>query len=256
MDLVDEHDRARIGLDLLDHLLEPLFEIAAITRAGKQRAHVEREHGRVLEHFRHFAMDNPPRQTFRDCGLADAGLADEQRIVLLAAAENLDGAVDLGVAPDQRIDLAVLGLLVEIDAIGLERVALLLGLVAAFGVGLFLDAAHRARFRQTGPLGDAVADVIDRVVTGHVLLLQEIGGVALALGEDRHQHVGAGDLLAAAGLHVDDRALDHALEAGRGLAVLGAVGDEVFQLGFEIGDQAAPQLVEVDIAGAHHRRGV
>jgi len=37
----------------------------------------------------------------------------------------LNGAVDLGLAADQRIDLAFLGLLVEVDAIGLERVALL-----------------------------------------------------------------------------------------------------------------------------------
>ena len=55
---------------------------------------------------------------------------------------------------------------------------------------------------------------------------------------------------------MDDRALDHALEAGGRLGILGAVGDQVFQLGFEIGDQAAAQLVEVDIAGAHHRGGV
>ena len=80
--------------------------------------------------------------------------------------------------------------------------------------------------------------------------------MALAFGEDRHQHVSAGDLLAAGGLHVDDRALDHALEAGRRFTILGAVGDQVFQFGFEIGNQAAAQLVEVDIAGAHHRRGV
>ena len=131
VDLVDEHDRARIGLDLLDHLLEALLEIAAIARAGEQRAHVEREHGRVLQHVRHFAVDDAARQAFGDRGLADAGLADEQRVVLLPAAEHLDGAVDLGVAADQRIDLAVLGLLVEVDAIGLERIALLLRLVAA-----------------------------------------------------------------------------------------------------------------------------
>jgi hypothetical protein len=65
-----------------------------------------------------------------------------------------------------------------------------------------------------------VADVVDRVVAGHVLLLQEIGGVALALGEDRDQHVGAGHLLAAGRLHVDHRALDHALEAGGRLGIL------------------------------------
>ena len=201
-------------------------------------------------------MHDAARQPFRDRGLADAGIADEQRIVLLPAAQHLDGPVDLGVAPDQRIDPAVLGLLVEIDAIGFERVALLLRLVAALGVGLFLHAAHRARFRQARPLGDAVADIIDRVVARHVLLLQEVGGVAFALGEDRDQHVGAGHLLAAGRLHVDDRALDHALEAGRRFEILGAVGDQVLQLGFQIGDQAAPQLVEIDIAGAHHRRGV
>ena len=256
VDLVDEHDRAGIGLDLLDHLLEPLLEVAAIARAGEQRAHIEREDGGAFEHVRHLAMHDAARQALGDRGLADAGIADEQRIVLLPAAEHLDRPVDLGVAADQRIDLAVLGFLVEVDAIGVERIALLFGLVAALGIGLLVGAAHRPRLGQARPLGDAVADIIDRVVARHVLLLQEIGGVAFALGEDRHQHVGAGDLLAAGGLHVDDRALDHALEAGGRLGILGAVGDQVFQFGFEIGDQTAAQLVEIDIAGPHHRRGV
>jgi hypothetical protein len=62
-------------------------------------------------------------------------------------------------------------------------------------------------------LGDAVRDVVDRVVAGHLLFLQEIGRVALALGEDRNEHVGAGDFLAAGRLHMDHRALDDALEA-------------------------------------------
>ena len=126
VDLVDEHDRAGIGLELLDHLLEALLEVAAIARAGEQRAHVEREHGRVLEHVRDLAVHDAPGQALGDRGLADAGVADEQRIVLLPAAQHLDGAVDLGVAPDQRIDPALARLLVEVDAIGLERVALLL----------------------------------------------------------------------------------------------------------------------------------
>src|SRR5207302_699107 len=106
------------------------------------------------------------RQAFGDRGLADAGVADEQRIVLLAPAQYLDGAVDLGLAADQRIDLAVARLLVEVDAIGLERIALFLVVVARLGVGLVLGAAHRPRFGEPGPLGDAVADVVHRVVAG------------------------------------------------------------------------------------------
>ena len=77
--------------------------------------------------------------------------------------------------------------------------------------------------------------------------------MALALGEDRDQHVGAGHLLAARRLHVDHGALDHALEAGGGLGVLAAVGDQVLKLGFEIGGEIALELFEVDVAGTHHR---
>ena len=77
--------------------------------------------------------------------------------------------------------------------------------------------------------------------------------MALALGEDRDQHVGAGHLLAAGRLHVDHGALDDALEAGGRLGILAAVGDQVFELGFDVGDEVAPQLVEIDVAGAHDR---
>ena len=220
MDLVDEQDGAGIGLKLLDDLLEPLLEVAAIARAGEQRAHVEREHRRVAQHVGHFAVDDAARQAFGNRGLADAGLADEQRIVLLPAAQHLDGAVDLGFAADQRIDLAVARLLVEVDAIGVERVALLFRLVAGFRVGVLVGAAHRARLRHAGALGNAVADVIDRVVARHVLLLQEIGGMALALGENRDEHVRAGHLFTAGGLHVDDGALNDALKAGGGLGIV------------------------------------
>ena len=130
VDLVDEHDRAGIGFELLDHLLEALLEVAAVARPGQERAHIEREHGRALEHVWHLAMHDAAREPFGDRGLADAGVADEQRIVLLPTAKHLDGAADLGVAADQRVDLALARLLVEVDAIGFERVTLLLGLVA------------------------------------------------------------------------------------------------------------------------------
>ena len=93
MDLVDEHDGARLALDLLDHRLETLLEIAAIARSGKERAHVELVDGAVLQHIGNFAIDDAPGQALGDGGLADARVADEERIVLLPPAEDLDGAV-------------------------------------------------------------------------------------------------------------------------------------------------------------------
>ena len=245
-----------IALELLDDLLEPLLEIAAVAGAGEQRAHVEGEHGGVAQNVRHLAVDDAARQSLGDRGLADAGLADEQRVVLLPPAQNLDGAVDLGLAADQRVDLALARLLVEVDAIGIERVDFLLLLVARLGIVVFVGAAHRPGFGHARPLGDAVADVVDRVVARHVLLLQEIRGMALALGENGDQHIGAGHFLAAGGLDVDDGALDDALEAGGGLGILPAVGDEVVQFRFEIGHEIPSQLLEIDVARPHHRGGI
>ena len=142
VDLVDEQDGALQALQFLDDRFQPLFEIAAIARAGDQRAHVERVDDAAAQHFGHFVLDDLARQAFGDGGLADAGIADEQRIVLLAAAQDLDGAVDFGEAADQRIDAARLGLLVQVDAIGFER----LGALLVLGLALFaLPRRRRAR---------------------------------------------------------------------------------------------------------------
>src|SRR3569623_1556037 len=256
MDLVDEQDRIGVRFQFLDDLLQPLLEVAAIARAREQRTHVEREYGRRRQHFRHLAVDNALGEAFRDRGLADAGFADEQRIVLLAAAQHLNGAVDLSSPPDHRIDLAVARLLVEVDAIGLERLALLLGVLATLGVGVVIDTAHGPRFRDAGALGDTMADVVDRVVTRHVLFLQEIRGMTFTRGEERDQDVGAGHFLAAGGLDVNHRALHDALETSGGLGVFAGVADQVFKFGFEIADEAAAQRVEIDAAGAHHSGGI
>ncbi len=92
--------------DLLQHGLQALLELAAIFRAGDQRAHVERQQLLVLEAFGHVTLDDAQRQAFGDGRLADAGLADQDGIVLGAARQNLDGAADLLVAADDGIELA------------------------------------------------------------------------------------------------------------------------------------------------------
>ena len=101
-----------------------------------------------------------------------------------------------------------------------------------------------------------MADVIDCVVAGHVLLLQEIRGVTLALGENGDQHIGAGHFLAARRLDVNHRALNDTLKACGGLRVFRPVGDQIVEFQFEVGDEAAAQLVQVDVARPHDRRRV
>ena len=209
------------------------------------------------EYLRHVAHDDAAREAFGDRRLADAGVANEQRVVLLPAAQNLDGALNLGGTPDQGIDPAGPRLLVQIDAIDFERVGAALLLIAAFDSGgIFLHTAHGARLGHAGALGDAVADIVHRIEAGHVLLLQEEGGVALALGEDRHEHIGASHLLAARGLHMGDGAMDDALEASGRLGVVMRIEYEAGEFVVEISGELVPQQVDIDVAGAHHRRCV
>ena len=80
--------------------------------------------------------------------------------------------------------------------------------------------------------------------------------MAFTLGEYRDEHVGAGHLLAAGGLHMDDGAMNDALEAGGRLGVVMRFDHEAGELVVEIFGELAAQQVDIDIAGAHHRRCV
>ena len=127
----------RVG-DFLQHGLQPLLELAAVLRAGDERAHVERDDPLVLQPLGHVAADDALRQPFDDRRLADAGLADQHRVVLGAARQHLDDAADLLVAADDRIELALARELGQVAAVALERLVLAFGIL----VGDALRAAH------------------------------------------------------------------------------------------------------------------
>ena len=123
------------------HRLQPLLELAAVLRAREQRADVERPDALALQPLRHVAGDDPLREPFDDRGLADAGVADQHRVVLRAAREDLDHAADLLVAADHRVELALLGELGQVAAELLERLVGALGVLRRDA----LAAAHLAR---------------------------------------------------------------------------------------------------------------
>ena len=109
VDLVDEQDDVAPGADLLEHLLQALLEVTAVARAGHQRAQVQRVELLVLERLRHVALDDLLGEALDDRGLADAGLADQHRVVLGPAGEHLHHPLDLLLAPDHRVELALAG---------------------------------------------------------------------------------------------------------------------------------------------------
>ena len=114
--LVDEQDRVAAGADLLQHLLQALLEVAAVAAAGDERAEVERVELLALQRVGTSFGDDLLGEALDDRGLADAGLADEHRVVLRAAGEHLHQALDLAVAADHRVELVLAGELGEVAA--------------------------------------------------------------------------------------------------------------------------------------------
>jgi hypothetical protein len=101
-----------------------------------------------------------------------------------------------------------------------------------------------------------VRDEIDGVEPRHVLLFEEVGRVALALGEDGDEHVGTRNLFLTGRLHMDHGALDHALEGSRRPRVLPVGHHETVELFVDEILEVGLQRFDVDVATGQHRDGV
>ena len=181
--------------DLLEDRLEPLLELAAELGPGDERAHVERDHLAVLEALGHVARDDPLGQALDDRRLADARLADQDRVVLGPAAEDLDDPADLRVAADHRVHLALAGQLDQVAAVLLERLVLVLGVLIGH------------------PL--AAADLLERledVLLGHPERAEQVLGLALDLGQAEQQVLDRDELV----LHPVGFVLGRVEDAARG----------------------------------------
>ena len=168
MNLVDEEDDAALtACHLADDALEALLELALVLRTGHQRTHVERIDLLILQILRHIATDDTACQALYDGGLTRARLANEDRIVLRAARQDLQQTAYLVVAADDRVELAgtchadqVLGvflqrLIVVVGALRLHLLALTQlehGLlhVLLIGASILQNTAHgRVHFEES-----------------------------------------------------------------------------------------------------------
>ena len=170
--------------DLLEDRLQALLELAAVLRAGEQRADVEGPDALALQRLRHVAGDDPLGEPFGDRGLPHPGLADQHRVVLRAAAEDLDHAANLLVAPDHRVELPLLGRLGQVAPELLERLVRPLRVLRrdVAAAAYLLDPredllARRRRERQEEMLGrDVVVLELPALVVGRVEHACERGG--------------------------------------------------------------------------------
>ena len=139
MDLVDKQDYVARGLDLPDQALDAAFKLAAELRAGHKTRQIQQINFAVAQALRHISLGDAQGDALGNGRLADARLADQAGIVFLAARQDLDGAVDLLLAADHAVHLAVARLPRQILAVIVEELALFPTVVLTFRLlALFL----------------------------------------------------------------------------------------------------------------------
>src|SRR5829696_7140011 len=207
VELVDEQDDVAALGDLLHHLLEALLELTAVLRARHEGGQVECVDLLVLQQLRHLAVRDQLGEALDHGGLAHARLADQHRVVLLAAREDLHDPLDLGLAADDRVQLRLGG---ELGQVAAELVEQLRGLLAlALGAG----GGTRAALAAAGAREHADDLVADLLGVG-VEVEQDAGGHALVLAHEPEQDVLGADVVVAQAERLAQRELEHLLGPG------------------------------------------
>ena len=199
--LVDEDDGVLGLADLVHHRLEALLELSAILGARDDSGEIQRDDALVLERLGNLVLHDPLGQPLGDGGLAHARLADQDRVVLLAPREDLDDAVDLGLAPDDRIQLPFPGEHREVAAELIQR-------------GRF-DLALALRLRHGGRPAEQLERLLADLLPVHAELEQHARGDPFALADQSQEEVLGADVVVAELARLVDAQFQYPLRARR-----------------------------------------
>ena len=144
-------------------------------------------------------------ETLDDGGLADAGLADQHRVVLGAARQDLHHALDLRLPPDHRVELALGGLLGQVAAELVEQLRAL---------ALLARGARGAALPPAGA-GEHADDLVADLLRVGVEVEQDPGCDALVLAHEPEQDVLGADVVVPERERLAQRQLENLLRARR-----------------------------------------
>ena len=256
VELIDEQDDLALGLlHFLEHGLQAVLELAAVLGAGNQRAHVELDKVAVAQGARHVAGHDTLGDALDDGRLADARLADEHRVILGAAGQDLNGTADLVGTANDRVELAGAGKVAYIAAVLLQ--CLKLGFV--FGRRHAVIATQLLVDLLDALLGDAgVAQYAARLalvlgkrhqqMLGHHKAVAHLGSLLLGLLDDADKLVGQAHLLTLA--RNLGRMVDGILRGARELSRIGTNAlDDHGDIAFTGTEQGRQQVNRLHRAG-------
>ena len=197
--LIDEQDDLALGLlHLVQHGFQPFLKFAPVLGARDQRAHIQRENGLVLQLLGDILLHDSLGKSLGNGGFANAGFADEHRVVLRLPGQNADDVPDFLVTADHRIHLLLSCPLDQIGAVLFQRVV---GSLRVIGGDTLIAPDFLQGFQNTLPRNLVSLEQLlhaapgsfqqsqEQMLHGHILVLH---GLRLLLRRiERGLHVGA-----------------------------------------------------------------
>ena len=149
VNLVNKQNNVAVSAHFAQKALHALFKLPAELRACHQRRKVQQVDFLVFQAGGHIPGCNALGNALGNGGFAHTGFTDQAGVVFLAAAQDLNGAVNFTVAADHIVQLACLGLGGKVVAVVIQKFALA-GFAAFFAglglfVGIFAVGAHAKR---------------------------------------------------------------------------------------------------------------
>ena len=146
MKLVDEEDNLAVRLGhLFYHALQAVLKLTAILCACYQGRHVKLNKLFVAQGAWNVARNNTLCQAFHDCGLTNTRFANKNRIVLGAAAQNLNGTTNLFDAANNWIKLSLTSKVSHVATVLLQSLKLRLCVLRSYALittELVVDLLH------------------------------------------------------------------------------------------------------------------
>ena len=214
VNLVNKQDDVTALVNLLEHLLQTLLEVTAVTGARNQRAQVEGVKLLILQSLRHATIDDVQREPLHNGGLTNARLTNQNRVVLGAARKNLHNALDFLLAANNRIQLALTcsNGQVTTELIEHQRTGLVVTLLHT-SAGSSTD---RTLLRRTiGLIALETAEQLNNLLTYarqvSAELNQDLSGNTFALTNQAEQQVLSTDVLVTQLQSLAQRVLQHLL---------------------------------------------
>ena len=133
--LVDEENNLAVRLGhFFDHALQAVLKLAAVLCTCYQGRHIKLNKLFVAQGAWNIARNNTLCQAFHNCGLTNTRFADKNRIVLGAAAQNLNGTTNLFDATNNWIKLSLASKVGHVATVLLQGLKLRLCILRSYAL--------------------------------------------------------------------------------------------------------------------------